>query len=79
MLPFILQKTMPCLHCENSTVGGRYEILASKKPGRYFHEHLVRGGENRDVKCKHCHHPCSAPLQLGPGISVIFYHDNTVK
>ncbi|XP_060565876.1 uncharacterized protein LOC132724909 isoform X2 [Ruditapes philippinarum] len=71
-------KTMPCLHCENSTVGGRYEILASKKPGRYFHEHLVRGGENRDVKCKHCHHPCSVPLQLGPGIELndlVPWHD----
>ncbi|XP_053405125.1 uncharacterized protein LOC123565346 [Mercenaria mercenaria] len=63
-------KTVPCLYCPNSTVDSRYEILRSKKPGRYFHEHLIRAGENRELKCKHCNNTSSAPLQIGPATNL---------
>lgn len=65
---------MPCLNCPSADVQDRYEILGSKKPGRYFHEHLIRAGENRDVKCKHCSEPSNTARQIGPGMIFFLEH-----
>ena len=63
--PIVFQKAVTCTSCIPST--NRYKILESKETRRFFLEHLVRVGDQRDVRCKKCEAASIANLQIGPG------------
>ena len=63
-LPVFFQKSVPCTACIPST--NRYTILESRESRRFFLEHLVRVGDQRDVRCKKCEAASIAYIQVGP-------------
>ena len=61
---FLIQKAVACTSCIPST--NRYAILESREMRRFFLEHLVRVGDQRDVRCKKCEAASIAYVQIGP-------------
>ena len=60
----LIQKAVACTSCIPST--NRYAILESREMRRFFLEHLVRVGDQRDVRCKKCEAGSIAYVQIGP-------------
>lgn len=55
---------MPCVECSPKS---RYACLQSPDINRFFLEHVVRVGDERNVTCDKCLVQSESSVQVGPG------------